>query len=84
METSDYDEPFKILECLYFTFRNFFVLIFGLIPMFPFALVTCGFNLNLMHNEGFYTVNRLMFIQSSSCAPFIMLIFILIFDKETA
>jgi len=84
MEASDYDEPFKILQCFYFTLRNFFVLVFGLVPMFPFALITCGFDLNLMSNEGFYNVIPLIIIQSNTCALFIMFIYILIFDKETA
>ncbi len=63
METSDFDEPFKILRCLYFTFRNFIVLVFGVIPMFPITLITCGFDLNLMSNEGFYKIIRLILVQ---------------------
>ena len=60
MEGSDLKEPFKILPCLYFTIRNFFVMVFGLIPMFPFAALTCGFNFNLLNNEGFYNVLPMM------------------------
>ena len=56
MESSDIGEPFKILPCLYFTFKNFVIMVFGLIPMYPFALITSGFNLNLMNNEGFHGV----------------------------
>ncbi len=83
MEASDFDEPFKILQCLYFTMRNFFVLVFGLIPMFPFALITCGFDLNLMSNEGFYKMVPMMINQSLICTPFMMLFYILVFDIIT-
>ena len=51
--------------------------------MFPFALITSGFNLNLMNNEGFYKVVPLMIHQSNFCAPFILLFYILAFDNET-
>jgi hypothetical protein len=84
METSDFDEPFKIMRCLYYTLRNFFVLTLGLIPMFPFVLITSGFNFNLMNNEGFYKIIPLMINQSNNCAPFIMLFYILAFDSKTS
>lgn len=84
MEASDIGQGFEILPCLYFTLKNFIILVFGLIPTYPLVLMTSGFNLNMMSNEGFYAVPPMMIFQTITSLPFHFLIYILIFDKETA